>query len=708
MRMKKKSLKTLNAFEQEDEELDAPQKIEDEDDEIDSDEAMNSSDEERFAGFKFYGSKSKKLGVKPHEEEEEEEEGTGVPISELADINSGEEDNSSDVEETLLSVESDADEDGADLLENLHRATLGKENKEGRPVTDAQAPPSYGLVSSEKLKLTDIIPTISDARIRHAVSKLQKGSEFAAPLVQRQQNRIDREAAYDLAKKEVSKWQETVKRNREADHLIFPLEKQTAIDLPATSNTIASTTKPETHLEQEIERILKDSGMTDERDIATFENLETAPLDAADVAQRRAELRKTRDLMLRQEMKAKRINKIKSKSYHRVRKHERLRNERKEQLTYGPDDDEMVRQRAAERMSLRHRNAGKWAKRMVQRGATDPNARQALVDQLERGDKLRKKIQGESDVDSGRESPVESDSEAPERGGLLGMKFMRVAAEKEKKENLKALEQLDDTNDESDAQSTEHVDNRIERNAGRLSFAPAKGMDFGPSSQNPKDVLNNLSSAPSLVVPQTGTWETIARHKPAKSPNPNVDERKVLSESGQILRLDGQPLVDDEAFLNMTYGASKNGADQDELIRQAFGGDDVVEDFTKEKRKVVEEDAPHDEDVTLPGWGAWIGRGTKKTKRRVFEHVPGVEKEKRKDAKLKHVIINEKRTKKNAKFTASQLPHPFETKEQYERSLRLPIGKEWTTIGAHQKMTKPRILLKQGQIIDPMTEMLKS
>jgi len=57
--------------------------------------------------------------------------------------------------------------------------------------------------------------------------------------------------------------------------------------------------------------------------------------------------------------------------------------------------------------------------------------------------------------------------------------------------------------------------------------------------------------------------------------------------------------------------------------------------------------------------------------------------------------------RKNAKYLASTLPHPFESRAQYERSLRLPVGPEWTTKETFQAATKPRVLVKQG-IIRPM------
>lgn len=57
----------------------------------------------------------------------------------------------------------------------------------------------------------------------------------------------------------------------------------------------------------------------------------------------------------------------------------------------------------------------------------------------------------------------------------------------------------------------------------------------------------------------------------------------------------------------------------------------------------------------------------------------------------------------NDRYLASQLPHPFESRQQYERSLRLPVGPEWMTKQTFQDSTKPRVLLKQG-VIAPMSK----
>ena len=55
------------------------------------------------------------------------------------------------------------------------------------------------------------------------------------------------------------------------------------------------------------------------------------------------------------------------------------------------------------------------------------------------------------------------------------------------------------------------------------------------------------------------------------------------------------------------------------------------------------------------------------------------------------------------RYLATKVPYPFETREQYEASLRAPIGREWNTQEVYQKMIKPRVITKMGTIIDPLT-----
>lgn len=74
----------------------------------------------------------------------------------------------------------------------------------------------------------------------------------------------------------------------------------------------------------------------------------------------------------------------------------------------------------------------------------------------------------------------------------------------------------------------------------------------------------------------------------------------------------------------------------------------------------------------------------------------------RKDAALKHVIVSEKRDKKAAQFTTAGVPFPFTSRDQFERSLRAPIGREWNTAASHAALVAPSKTVVKGAIIEPI------
>jgi U3 small nucleolar RNA-associated protein 14 len=109
----------------------------------------------------------------------------------------------------------------------------------------------------------------------------------------------------------------------------------------------------------------------------------------------------------------------------------------------------------------------------------------------------------------------------------------------------------------------------------------------------------------------------------------------------------------------MTYARGKIAFQQAELINRAFASDGFELDFTAEKQAMITEDGPKEEDVSLPGWGTWTGQGVKKPKTKLVKQIPGIDVSKRQDAKLKHVIISEKKVK-NVWFLFSQVDLEYE------------------------------------------------
>ena len=204
-----------------------------------------------------------------------------------------------------------------------------------------------------------------------------------------------------------------------------------------------------------------------------------------------------RELMFRADTKAKRIAKIKSKTYRRLKKKQKQKLMEKLDGDEGSADEEKRLQheveRARERATLKHKNTGKWAKAMKARGELDQDQREEVLEMLQRGERLREKIhaKGEGDEDedessdeSGDEGQIRASAfdevarlaeESPERPekSLFSMKFMKDAMVRD---NKKAQDMADEflkdlVGSDVDAASDNEED-RSERTGGRFSFRP--------------------------------------------------------------------------------------------------------------------------------------------------------------------------------------------------------------------------------------------
>ncbi|NXC03726.1 UT14A protein, partial [Orthonyx spaldingii] len=168
--------------------------------------------------------------------------------------------------------------------------------------------------------------------------------------------------------------------------------------------------------------------------------------------------------------------------------------------------------------------------------------------------------------------------------------------------------------------------------------------------------------------------------------------------------LDGKPQELDCPGLPVVLEEEEGGIEQRGMITEAFAGDDVVADFRREKRKAEEAARPQPVNLVLPGWGEWGGTGLKpsarKVKRFLIKPPPAPP---RKDQHLPHVILSEKRNIHAAAHQVSELPFPFEWHQQFEQSVRTPVGPTWNTQRAFQKLTAPRIITHAGHIIQPIS-----
>lgn len=725
------------------------------------------------------------------EKEDDEEDSLGD--DESGDSEDGSEEISSDEEseEDMFSdVDTEFDEEKADklrsLISNMYDNDEDAEYERRRRFeNNNQEENEFGVTVSKKnndgkLSLSDLTSGVdkkSVASLSLLDGKSKKPKHVAVPLSKRLQDKVERKAALELTREELTKFDDLLAQDEDAEHLVFPRLPVYDSDEEAkqTPNSGISALAPETKLEQKIAGILKTSALADESAAAKFENLATKNMSMEELAARRNELRKMRELMFREEQKARRIKKIKSKTYRKIHKRERERLRDAMLSDEESDVEDHDAARAQERMSLKHKNQGKWAKRMVSQGLTkDAETRGEMEEMLRRGESLRKKMTARDEhedddlidrnlgddqfLSENRDALIDPDepAEGSKLGkGLLGMKFMREAEARQKSENQQRIQELDRAkanweNGESDDEGG-RIDTANEiLNQGRRKYAPGtkrsiadvlavkidteRRADLQSDDEEEENKEDNVVSVvrddkkkaqedseseddasnpwftetnihKSQKVKPVMEAESSARdrlsHKVAKHQNRVAETAK-----SKKSRKEDNVLINTKETLDLvTQDATPDHgiSFKQDMIKRAFAGDDIVEEeFLAEKRQRVEDEGDQEIDLTLPGWGGWGGEGMKAPKKRFVKKIQGVAVDARKDKDMKHVIISEKSDKKSDKYQVKSVPYPFESVEQYEAYLKMPMGQQWTTESTHQKLVKPRVIVKPGAIINPL------
>jgi U3 small nucleolar RNA-associated protein 14 len=222
----------------------------------------------------------------------------------------------------------------------------------------------------------------------------------------------------------------------------------------------------------------------------------------------------------------------------------------------------------------------------------------------------------------------------------------------------------------SEAEESQASDSEVE--AAPVEAAPVEMVEYESDKEqsNPwlksstKPLMKSLKNSNdqfARVGKQTKALEKLARTRKEFISSTSED---LTQDSAAIITLDSQPETEarkityedsdsdsdyEREKVTMAHKRDLSAMSQMQVMEMAFADDDIIQDFEGEKAALIESDLPVDKDVTLPGWGSWAGNGVKAKKNVVVERVvkrDAIVLGKRKDAHLKHVIINEKRQKK--------------------------------------------------------------
>lgn len=571
------------------------------------------------------------------------------------------------------------------LLKDINAPTNKKRRHDEIFVNPSKAENAWD-VSGQSVNINELLELAdSSDNVKKKLKKLETSDKkLNASLSKAAQQRLDRTTQYEDTKELVGEWQPTVQAMRQAESLQFPLPEQAPKAPRLTTASLTASHKSETELESGIEKVLQQSGIN-EKKLQEIEVSQLKEISPEELKARRAHLAKVRSLFFFQEQKNKRNAKKKSKKF---RKHLRMKKEKgmpslEELRETDPEAyEEALKKRETERVKerilLRHKSQTKWAKFALK--SDDPNLKRAAQDHLRLGRDLIRKMHDEDGEELPEDDEEYEEFEEEEESEEVDMDIIGIDGERI---NAKEVDDDDDDDDE------ENVGRRSFTSRGQISEVKTTAE---PKPKKKKDAIKKKESSNIDSVPSSFA----------------VEDSEDDSD-------------DDEAQAFNLSTAESTSREQRDLINRAFAADHITEDqIAQEKLDLVQDENDVEKEystLTMPGWGEWAGNGVKPSKRRekmIAEmEFKKAKKERellknRKDAKLKHVLINQKKNKKfESQYTLEEVPYPYRDKDLYERSIRQPLGKEWNTYGSHKALIKPKIIVKGGTVIDPIKKKKK-
>nr|KAG5704852.1 hypothetical protein BaRGS_001323 [Batillaria attramentaria] len=563
-------------------------------------------------------------------------------------------------------------------------------------------------------KLLDAISSLDGVkRVKHSL-RTEPGkevSEFGFNPV-----KIQRTVGYEKAVSEVTKWDSVVTANRKPR---TPLELEIAAALK----------------QRDPEHIIAKGKVT-----TPAEEKALAAMSVEEARERREELLKYRALLYNKESKLRWQNSIKSKRYRRTLKKERQKKEEKELEELARTDpgaflermDRADMDRIQERMRLRHRGGGKFAKKAKLYAKFDDKKREEVQDMLRKGKELTKKLKVESS-----DSEVEEDTQA---GGInvqgesdVKNPWMQVQSVKKPTfsrpqavtaavSNQNLVEDEDSEDEGEDMIEKLFAEGKVEEHEAESTLGkkltqkqkvakPLKGELTAVTEKGKSTAAVENDNAGAALSSKKG-----AQKEEAQSEEDSDEE---LADSDELSDTEDIEPQKKPSSTATEQNREEDGADShsdDKMLEETIVSKDAQETLgseEEEKTKAVEDDDDDSDDSDEDGDG-----GNRLTIAEAFEDDDVVEEflaekkrftikakqEKRADQHLGHVIVTKKKNTGLEKHLVTKVPFPYNTPDDFTATMKTPIGREWNTENAFKRMTKPSIVTKIGTIIEPVDE----
>lgn len=308
-----------------------------------------------------------------------------------------------------------------------------------------------------------------------------------------------------------------------------------------------------------------------------------------------------------------------------------------------------------------------------------------------------------------------------------------VKVPKSKKQKASLADNLDDLFDDAEEEMRAKFEQRSKQLKTRLASTQPATKTNAKSKKRSIDDKIDLRLKKKIVRPTIDEELDIGAGAPAENPlHAQINEAltNIKAQNGHVNGGASENINPDDiakvkapqhlqtALPDMVYGAGENEfQDYEDMdyhfdeekkltIAEAFEDDDIVAEFEREKEDESKKNGPEEIDLSVPGWGSWSGSGIdpskQKTKRKLILRFP--EPEKRRNDNQGNVVLIENRDEQLKKHLVADLPFPFTSVDDYEQSIRQPLGKDFVPATAHRVLTKPAVVTKSGAIIEPMNQ----
>ncbi|BFU20623.1 Utp14 protein, putative [Entamoeba histolytica] len=655
-------------------------------------------------------------------------------------------------------------------------------------------------------QLNDLLSALEDGHIQTKAQKdlnpvygkQSKIKKIGKALEDFEKQEIEQEVGKKQLTQEMNRYSNIIRRNKVADTVVFPQYKHEEAT-PIEEISVKSS------LKDQIDSVVESLNI--EKEVKENEKLVSKKMSIEEQKERIQELAKLRGLMFYEEIKARRQNKIKSKKYHRILKHEKDKEKKKQIELMIEEDPELAVeferkkefQRLQERITQRHKNSN-WARQMKQKGLMKINeVRQAINEKDKIGKELAEKIQKENIFDEkqffngpqldkdirqmlGEVVSEDEDKEVNEQevelekkmaqdrikqltdpsldnNAIMSMKFMKrarakeieemkdILADKQMEEDIEKDGILVENNDVIPTNQTAGNINmedddikiqtkedqiasiNIEQEVNNKKKLKEKGLDamlkelqkeaqdneeMSEEDEEKEEKKENETKEDEKKEDEEKESEEKEENKEENKENNiqiDISDKEEHSEEEnkertkmEVIELKGnenknQVLEIQKQEDNKEEEEGVFKEDQKEILRLAFAEDDVmneIEQIDEENKKQKEEE----HQKSIPGWGNWVGEGIEKKVKK--------SKEEKKPHKRKNTIVfNQKFDNKFSKYTLEQVPKEFANITQYKKYLNTAIGKEWTSLLTHNKLTQPEVVIRKGMNIEPMKPLHK-